>query len=75
MTTVETIIDPRLIDTLLELGIEADEITPDSELRADLDIDSAELVEIVSSILGDAPDGKALKEVRTVAQLSEFLCR
>lgn len=75
MTIIETILDPRLVETLIELGIGADEITPDSELRADLDIDSAELVEVVSSTLGEAPDGKALKEVRTVAQLSEFLCR
>jgi acyl carrier protein len=74
MTTVQAPIDLRLYDILLGLDIEPDEITRDSELRADLDIDSAELVEIVSSILGEAPDGKALKDVRTVVQLSEFLC-
>lgn len=75
MSTIQTTIDTRLIAALLELGIEADEIAPDAELRADLDIDSAELVEIVSSILGQGTDGKALKDVRTVGDLSEFLCR
>jgi hypothetical protein len=75
MTTANAVIDARLVDTLIALGIESDEITPDSMLRADLDIDSAELVEIVATIRGGAPDGKALKPVRTVAQLSEFLTR
>jgi acyl carrier protein len=74
VTPLQTLtIEPRLTTTLLELGIEPEEITPDAQLRADLDIDSAELVEIVASILGEAPDGKALKDVRTVAALSEFV--
>ena len=73
MTTVDTTIDPRLVQTLVELGLEPGEILPQAELRADLDIDSAELVEVTCSILGEAPDGKALKDVCTVGQLSEFL--
>jgi acyl carrier protein len=75
MTTTASIIEPRLVATLVELGIERREIAAEAELRADLDIDSAELVEVVSSILGEAPDGKALKDVRTVGELSAFLCR
>jgi acyl carrier protein len=71
----QTAIDTRLVDTLLELGVESDEIQPNAQLRGDLDVDSAELVEIVASIQGAAPDGKALKEVCTVGELSEFLCR
>ncbi|MDQ8705983.1 phosphopantetheine-binding protein [Streptomyces sp. LHD-70] len=64
----------RLLAAFAELGIEEAEITPDTQLRADLDIDSAELVEIVASLAGGkAPDGKALKDVRTVAQLTGFL--
>ncbi|MER6301137.1 phosphopantetheine-binding protein [Kitasatospora sp. NPDC004669] len=64
----------RLKAVLVELGIEAEEIVPEAQLRADLDIDSAELVETVASLVGgQAPDGKALKNVRTVAQLVEFL--
>lgn len=74
MTTMQPeTIEIQLIDALQALDIARDEITPDSELRADLDIDSAELVEIVALIAGRAPDGKALKPVRTVAQLVEFL--
>lgn len=73
MSTTETPIHPELVETLTELGLEPGEILPDAELRADLDIDSAELVEVTSSILGEAPDGKALKDVRTVGELSEFL--
>ncbi len=66
----------RLLTVLVELGIDAEEVTPGARLRADLDIDSAELVEIVASLAGgQAPDGKALKDVRTVAQLVEFLER
>jgi len=68
-------IESRLMTALLELGVEADEVTPDTELRAGLDIDSAELVEIVASVVAEAPDGKALKEVRTVGQLTQFLGR
>lgn len=66
-------VDPRLIDALLELGIEAEVLGPDTQLRSDLDIDSAELVEIVTSISGEGPDGKALKHVDTVGELADFL--
>jgi acyl carrier protein len=64
---------PRLVEALLDLGLEPDEIVASAQLRSDLDIDSAELVEVVSSILGEAPDGKALKGVRTVGELAAFL--
>lgn len=78
MTTVlnRDSVQARLLDVFTELGIGASEATPEAHLRADLDIDSAELVEIVASLAGGrAPDGKALKDVRTVAQLVDFLAR
>lgn len=65
----------RLVSALVELGIDSTDITPDTELRAGLDIDSAELVELVASVAGHAPDGKALKNVRTVGGLAAFLAR
>jgi acyl carrier protein len=64
----------NLRDGLLDLGIDPNLITPDAELRADLDIDSAELVELVAALSEDqAPDGKALKNLRTIAELAHFL--
>lgn len=77
MTITETRFDMEQVNTvvnaLVALGVEAIDITPDTELRADLDVDSAELVEVVASIAGSAPDGKALKHVRTVGQLVDFV--
>lgn len=58
---------------LVELGIEPAEITPDAQLRADLGVDSAELVEIATRLAPDKVDGKALKGVRTVADLVTLL--
>lgn len=64
----------KVVETLVNLGIERADIHPEAQLRADLDIDSAELVEVVVSIAGGSTsDGKALKGVRTVAQLQQFL--
>ncbi|MEW9532357.1 acyl carrier protein [Microbispora sp. NPDC049125] len=75
-TTTVTTVQEQVYAALTELGIEAAELSPGTQLRADLDIDSAELVEIVAALAGGrAPDGKALKEVRTIAQLVEFLER
>ena len=64
----------RLNEVLAEFDIIDDDISPDTELRADLDIDSAELVEIVAAVAADrAPEGKQLSAVATVGQLVELL--
>ena len=64
----------RLNEVLAELDIPNDDISPDTELRGDLDIDSAELVEIVAAVAADrAPDGKQLSAVGTIGQLVELL--
>lgn len=76
MTLTAVSVRQRLLDAFEELGIETVGITGETQLRADLDIDSAELVEIVATLAdGRAPDGKALKAVRTVADLVAFLER
>lgn len=59
-------------DVLVELGVEPGEVTPDAQLRADLEVDSAELVEIATRLAPGRVDGKALKGVRTVADLVAF---
>jgi len=71
--TTQTTVHPTLVEALGTLDIAPGEIQPATLLRADLDIDSAELVELVASIAGQAPDGKALKTVRTIAELQAFL--
>jgi acyl carrier protein len=71
--TTHTTVHRALVEALVALEIQPDEIQPDTALRADLDVDSAELVELVASIRGQAPDGKALKGVRTVSELQAFL--
>lgn len=63
----------NVVQAIENLGVDGIEITPATVLREDLDIDSAELVELVTDIAGSAPDGKALKHVRTVAELISFL--
>jgi acyl carrier protein len=64
----------RLNEVLAEFEITDDDISPDTELRADLDIDSAELVEIVAAVAVDqAPEGKQLSAVATVGQLVQLL--
>ncbi|MCA1587220.1 MAG: phosphopantetheine-binding protein [Chloroflexi bacterium] len=64
----------RLNEVLAEFEITDDDIAPDTELRADLDIDSAELVEIVAAVAVDqAPEGKQLSAVATVGQLVQLL--
>jgi acyl carrier protein len=64
----------RLRAVLEDLGVAAEDITPQALVRDDLDIDSAELVEIVAAV-GDglAPDGKALRGIRTLAELVAHL--
>jgi len=66
----------RIHELLREFDIATEDIHPDAKLRADLDIDSAELVEIVASLTAGANsrvDGKHLKSVRTVAELAEYI--
>ncbi len=72
MTTATTTYS-RLTDVLVELGVEPDEIRPEANLRTDLEVDSAELVEIVTQVAPITVDGKALKAVRTIADLCTFL--
>lgn len=61
-------------DVLVEVGLEPSEIADAAALRADLGVDSAELVEIVAELApGSKVDGKALKSVVTVADLVVFL--
>lgn len=71
--TVATGTYNQLHAVFVDLGVQPDEITPDAALRADLDVDSAELVEIVTRLAPVRVDGKALKAVRTVADLVAFL--
>lgn len=63
----------RLSDVLVELGVEPDEIRPEANLRTELEVDSAELVEIVAQVAPTTVDGKALKSVRTLTDLTRFL--
>ncbi|MFF7737520.1 phosphopantetheine-binding protein [Streptomyces sp. NPDC007984] len=64
----------QVYDVLLEVGLEPSEITSEAALRADLGVDSAELVEIVTRLApGSKVDGKVLKSVVTVADLVVFL--
>jgi acyl carrier protein len=72
-TTDTTTVEDRLLAAFTELGVESDEITPDTQLRDELDIDSAELVEIAASVAGEAPEGKALKQLHTVGELADLL--
>ncbi|MGW5677890.1 acyl carrier protein [Streptomyces sp. NPDC003860] len=61
-------------DALVEVGLEPSEINDGAVLRADLGVDSAELVEIVAKLApGSKVDGKVLKSVTTVADLVVFL--
>jgi acyl carrier protein len=72
-TTKETI-----REALVDLGIPEDEVVPEAELRADLDVDSTELVEVVAEInakVGTRLNSKALKGVRTVGDLTEVVER
>lgn len=73
MTATTTSTYDRLQTVLVELGLEPYEINPGAELRADLDVDSAELVEIVTRLAPVKVDGKSLKSVRTIADLVTFL--
>ena len=64
----------RLHEVLIEFDIPTEDISPDTELRAGLEIDSAELVEIVAAVAADrAPEGKQLSKVSTIGQLVELL--
>jgi acyl carrier protein len=78
MSLAPDVLTDAVTGALVELGIEPEEITPDAQLRSDLDIDSAELVEVVIGLTGgwaNRPDGKALKTVRTVSDLVAYLGR
>lgn len=71
MSTIEI-----LREALIELGIPAERLTPDVRLKADLEVDSTELVEIVASAVqgsGLRIDGKALAGIDTLGRLAEFL--
>jgi hypothetical protein len=64
----------RLNEVLAEFEIAGEDVALDAELRADLDIDSAELVEIVAAVaVGEVPTGKQLSVVATVQQLVALL--
>jgi acyl carrier protein len=64
----------RIDEVLTEFEITEAEVPLEAQLRADLDIDSAELVEIVAAVVdGDVPDGKQLSAVATVRELVELL--
>lgn len=65
----------KVREALVEIGVQPDHITPEAALRADLDIDSAELVEVVISIVPGRVDGKVLRSVITVEDLAVFLDR
>jgi acyl carrier protein len=70
------VIYARLREVLAELDIPGGDISFETELRADLDVDSAELVEIVAAVTdGDAPEGKALSTVATIGELVALLKR
>lgn len=59
--------------TIADLGVPEHEVTPNADLRNDLDIDSTEIVELVASInakLGTRLDGSLLKGVRSVDGLT-----
>jgi acyl carrier protein len=63
---------------LVELGIPEDKVVPEAELRADLDVDSTELVEVVAEIntkVGTRLNSKTLKGVRKVGDLTEVVER
>ena len=65
-------------EALVELDIPREEVAPEAELRADLDVDSTELVEVLASINsknGTRLDSKALKGVCTVGQLVDCVDR
>lgn len=64
----------HLYQVLKDFEIEYDGLSSATLLRDDLDIDSAELVEIVATVYGGRiPDGKALKYVTTIGELIAFL--
>ncbi|WP_067474289.1 SRPBCC family protein [Dietzia timorensis] len=65
----------KVYDALVELGVEPGSITREAQLRYDLDIDSAELVEVVTEIAPGKVDGKLLRSIDTVGDLSVFLDR
>ncbi|GAB3213433.1 SRPBCC family protein [Marinactinospora thermotolerans] len=61
---------------LVALDIDAAKIRPETDLKAELDIDSTELVEIAASVTagsGRRVDGKTLKGARTVSDLVRLL--
>ncbi|MFI0409346.1 acyl carrier protein [Actinomadura sp. 3N508] len=72
MTVPKTAYD-RLLEVLVEVGLEPSEISSEAVLRADLGVDSAELVEIATKLAPGKADGKALKSVVTVADLADFV--
>lgn len=74
ITTASTTYD-RLVEVLIDLGLSREQITPEAGLRTDLEVDSAELVEVVAKVAPEGVDGKALKSVRTLADLAQFLDR
>jgi acyl carrier protein len=63
----------RLVgEALCQAGVAADEIRPDATLKADLGMDSAELVEVLAILRRRANasiPAQAIKEVRTVEEL------
>jgi acyl carrier protein len=59
-----------------ELGVPADRITPAANLRDDLEMDSLDLVELVSILedhLGSPIDRDEVEEVRTVDDVIDVL--
>lgn len=65
-----------VLAVLHSFDINTNDVTDDSRLEEDLDVDSTLLIAVVAEILGqNHPDGKSLKQVRTVGDLVAFLAR
>jgi acyl carrier protein len=63
-------------DALIALDIPAEEITPDVNIRDELDVDSTELVEIAVTLggrCGTEINAKSVKDVETVRDLVALL--
>jgi len=63
-------------DVLIQLGVPTDEITPEAALFNDLNVDSTEMIELISVIehkIETSIDEKLLKNVKTVAELVTFV--
>ena len=61
-----------------ELGVEPERITPPADLRADLELDSLDLVELVAVLedrVGGKLQGPAVDGIRTVDDVIDLIMR